>query len=467
MSKERIAFVTGRLAEFALRRTAESLAREFDFDYEVVVLEISVAALMTPSFVERHLRIPSGVDRILLPGYCQGDLSSLCSKTEVTVEIGPKDLRGLHAWFSGNPKAGGRPDDYGGHRIEIVAEINHVPRLSRQEVLSTARGYTDSGADLIDVGCDPDGGWSGVKDTVGMLKDEGFRVAIDSFDPTEIEAAVSGGAELVLSVHGANREVARGLDCEVVVIPDDPKTLGGLEKTMSLLDDWKVPYRVDPIIEPIGFGFAESLGRYLEVRRRFPDTPMLMGIGNISELTDVDSAGVNALLIGFCEELSIGSVLTTEVIPWARSSVREVDIARRLMHYAISHGVLPKHLDDDLVLLRDSDVFEHGQETLNSLANSIRDPNFRIFAEGGQIHAMNRDGYRRGEDPFQIFDELEVQDPSHAFYLGYEMSKAWIALQLGKHYHQDRSLRWGFLTREETSHFDKKRPEKRKKRGSD
>ena len=137
------------------------------------------------------------------------------------------------------------------------------------------------------------------------------------------------------------------------------------------------------------------------------------------------------------------------------------------MHYAISHGVLPKHLDDDLVLLRDSDVFEHGQETLNSLANSIRDPNFRIFAEGGQIHAMNRDGYRRGEDPFQIFDELEVQDPSHAFYLGYEMSKAWIALQLGKHYHQDRSLRWGFLTRKETSHFDKKSPKKRKKRGSD
>ena len=37
-------------------------------------------------------------------------------------------------------------------------------------------------------------------------------------------------------------------------------------------------------------------------------------------------------------------------------------------------------------------------------------------------------------------------DPSHAFYLGYEMAKAVTALTLGKNYTQDQALRWGFLT---------------------
>ena len=52
-----------------------------------------------------------------------------------------------------------------------------------------------------------------------------------------------------------------------------------------------VRLRIDPVLEPIGFGFAASLGRYLQVRERYPDAEMMMGIGNLTELTDADSAG--------------------------------------------------------------------------------------------------------------------------------------------------------------------------------
>ena len=34
-----------------------------------------------------------------------------------------------------------------------------------------------------------------------------------------------------------------------------------------------VPYLIDPIIEPIGFGFMASLERYAEVHRRWPTAP--------------------------------------------------------------------------------------------------------------------------------------------------------------------------------------------------
>src|SRR5207253_4893726 len=118
------------------------------------------------------------------------------------------------------------------------------------------------------------------------------------------------------------------------------------------------------VLEPIGFGFAASLGRYLEARRRFPDAEMMMGIGNLTELTDADSAPINVLLLAFCQELGIRSVLTTEVINWARSSVRECDLARRLVYHATSHHTLPKRLHPRLVILRYTKLLRPGSPPL-------------------------------------------------------------------------------------------------------
>src|SRR5207245_10283338 len=126
------------------------------------------------------------------------------------------------------------------------------------------------------------------------------------------------------------------------------------------LQGWGIPFRIDPVIEPIGFGFAASLQRFVEVRRRYPNAEMMMGVGNLTELTDVDSAGVNVVLLGFCQELGIRSVLSTEVINWCRSAVRELDLARRLVHYSHKQRMLPKHLEPELVLLRDPSIRVHG-----------------------------------------------------------------------------------------------------------
>jgi hypothetical protein len=85
------------------------------------------------------------------------------------------------------------------------------------------------------------------------------------------------------------------------------------------------------------------------------------------------------------------------------------------------------------------------------LAAGIKDPNFRIFAERGELHVINRDGHRHGTDPYELFETLGPVDAAHAFYLGYEMAKAVTALTLGKTYRQDEPLSWGFLTRAEIS----------------
>ncbi|MEO6811226.1 MAG: DUF6513 domain-containing protein, partial [Isosphaeraceae bacterium] len=314
----RIVFVTGRLAEFSLRQVLADLAPRVGFIAEVAVLPISVAALMPAKWVARHLDVPPGTDRVILPGHCKGDLALVVAKAGgVAVELGPEDLRDLPRYFG---QEDARLAGYGAYDIEILAEINHAPTLSRSELHAQAARFIAEGADRIDLGCDPGGPWNGVGDVVAALRDQDIRVSIDTFDPVEAAAAVAKGADLVLSVNATNREQAADWGVEVVAIPDQPGSLAGLDETIEFLIKNKTPFRIDPILEPIGFGFAASLGRYLDTRQRYPELPILMGIGNITELTDVDSSGVNTLLIGFCQEVGVTSVLTTAVINWARSS---------------------------------------------------------------------------------------------------------------------------------------------------
>ena len=452
--RPRIHFVTGRLAEHALRQVLDRLGPRAGFEHTVQVLNITVAALMTTPWIARRLEVPAGTNRVLIPGACRGSLDVFRDATEIPVERGPEDLRCLDEFFG--QQARDRAD-YGRFDIEIIAEINHAPRLSTSDVLAEARRLAAAGADRIDVGCDPGDVWTGVGDCVRLLVDEGFAVSIDSFEPREVAAAVRAGASLVLSVNSTNVAAAADWGCEVVVVPDVPETMAGFDDTVERLDRDGVRMRLDPVLEPIGFGFAASLGRYLDVRRRHPAAEMMMGIGNLTELTDVDSAGVNVALIGFCQEIGIRSVLTTEVIHWARSSVRECDLARRLAWHAVTHRTLPKHVEPRLVTLRAGRPQAHGQETLERLAAAIRDPNFRIFAEGGVIHVVGAGIHEQSRDPFALFDRLAAVgradiDPGHAFYLGYEMAKAVTALTLGKDYRQDQALDWGHLTQPEIGH---------------
>jgi dihydropteroate synthase-like protein len=457
MPRPNVLFVTGRLAEQPLRRVVAILAEPAGIVPEVAVLGISVAALMHVDYVRRKLQVPPHIDRVVLPGWCQGDLAELDRHFAKPFQRGPKDLHELPEYFGQSSK---EPVDLSPFDIEILAEINHAPRLDDAEIVRQAEDYRAAGADVIDLGCVPGQRWARAGAVTRLLRDQRFRVSIDSFDRHEVEEAVSAGAELVLSVNATNRDWAVNLPAELVAIPDDPRELSTLTATIETLRAAGARIRIDPVLEPIGFSFAASLGRYLAARRQWPDIEMMMGIGNLTELTEVDSAGVNVLLAGFCQELGIRSVLTTQVINWCCSAVREFDLARRVVYHALRNHVLPKHLDPQLVMLRDPKQPVRGDEELAQLTAAIKDPNFRIFAERGELHIINRDGHRHGSDPFELFEKLGPLDASHAFYLGYEMAKAVTALTLGKDYRQDEPLSWGFLTRPEVSARHRKDAEK-------
>jgi dihydropteroate synthase len=442
-AERRVLFVTGRLAEPSLRRVLEDMGPGFVCN--VAVLKITVAALMTTSWIARHLAVPANTDLVLIPGLCEGDAAIVANALGVNVEKGPIDLREI-------PRHFGRPavkSPYGAWDIDIIAEINNAPRLTREAIRREAEYYRDCGADIIDVGCTPGLPFPALADVVSELVDAGMRVSIDTFDADEIRTAVRAGATLVLSVNGSNVDVVRELaagGARWVAIPDLGGTLETLEPTIAKLDAWGAPYLIDPILEPIGLGFMASLERYAEVRRRWPGAEMMMGIGNLTELTAADSTGVNAVLVAICQELGIRAVLTTEVIPWARGAVREIDVARRLMHYAVTGRTVPKGVDDRLVTVKDPAVLTYSEAELRQLQAAVTDPNYRIFADREAITVFNSERFVRGTDIQDIFAQLGVVEPNHAFYLGKELAKASLAVALGKTYRQEGQLAWGYLT---------------------
>lgn len=435
-------FVTGKLAADALVDTLESMAP--DFEYRVRRLDISVAALMDAGWIARHLESAEGCEQVMVSGWVQGDLSLIQEKVGVPVVRGPKDLKDIPVFFGGERVLPG----YGEYRVKILAEIVEAYQMPWEDILARAEYYRASGADIIDLGCPVgmDVGFPDVAEVVTRLKELGFVVSLDTFHQETILRADEAGLDLLLSINNTNMELAPLLNCKVVVIPDFDQGEESLERNVAQLEAWGVPYVIDPIVNPINFGFAECLNRFYETRRRHPEAEMLMGVANLTELTDADTTGVNAVMAGFVTELDIDYVLVTEVISWARGAVREFDLARKLMHYSRKNNILPKHVDDGLITVKDPPYEPYAEAELRHMQEKVRDRNFRVFANDEYVYVFNNELFVKGTDPQEIFDQLGVNGGAHGFYLGRELERAAVAVRLGKRYTQEVPLRWGYLS---------------------
>jgi dihydropteroate synthase len=432
-------FVTGRLAEPALR----SVVSDLGMDHQVATMNIKVAALMTTSWIARRLTVPAGVDNIVIPGLCEGDVDTLAQATGLPVRKGPADVRALPEWYGREAIRA----ELGPRDVRVFAEINDVQSLSREQVIDRAQAYRGDGADVIDLGLSLDRPWltEGPR-TIAALRERGLSVSIDTLEPEHIRMADAAGVDYVLSLTPDTIDLADDLRATPVLITEDPDDLDGLGAMAARMDQRGRPYLLDSILAPINSGFAASLARYVEVRRRHPEAEMLMGLGNLTELTEADSTGVTALLIGFCQEVRIGAVLTTEVIGWASGAVREAVRAAQIMHLAQRQGRPPKHIDPGLVTSRDESMRAPSEQELRAMQAQISDPNYRLFADAEWLYAFNGERFVRDANMYRVWDQLDVDDPAHAFYLGKELMKATIARGLRKSYRQEGPLDWGILS---------------------
>lgn len=435
---EHLLFLTGKFAEKQLRQILAKMQPEFS--YTVHQLGLKVAALMTADMIARRLTDTFNADRIIVPGRCRGDLEALSQNMGIPIQRGPEELKDLPRYFG---KVAQQPD-LSRYQVKIFAEITDAPSLSIDAILQRAAYYQRNGADVIDIGCLPGTPFPHLEHSIQALKQAGYRVSIDSLEPEDILRGGKAGADYVLSLHAGTLWIADEIASTPILIPETHGDLRSLDSCIQKLQAQQRHFIVDPILDPIHFGFSESIVRYHTFRQQHPTVEMMMGVGNLTELTHADTNGMNALLLGICSELNINHILATEVSQHAKRAIKEADLARRIMLAAKDSNTLPKHIDAGLMSLHEPAPFPYALEEIQELASQITDPSFRIQISQEGLHVFNRDGLISGTDPFSFYPQLHVEhDGGHAFYLGVQLARAETAWQLGKRFTQDQALEWG------------------------
>jgi dihydropteroate synthase-like protein len=437
---ERLLFLTGHLALPRLERMLASFGEEAK-DWRIHDIGVKVAALMTQDIILRRLPRPLAADRVILPGRCRADLDVLSGAFGAPFERGPEEIVDLPAFLG---RSGGKAD-LSRHDMRIFAEIVDASTMRVDEVLARAQRLTEAGADVIDLGCLPDTPFAHLEETIRALKARGFVVSVDSARVDELDRAARAGADHLLSLDETSLSILpENSPLVPVLVPHPHGDLDSLQRAARLAERRGLRYILDPILDPIHFGLAASIERYVETRRREPQAEIMMGTGNLTELTDADSSGVTAVLLGLCSELRIRHLLTVQVSPHTRRTVQEHDAARRMMHAARADRALPKGYSDALLQVHDKRPFAAAPAEIAELARELRDDNFRIEVAEDGIHVYARGFHRVAQDAMSLFPELGVAaDGAHAFYLGTELAKAEIAFRLGKRYRQDEPLDFG------------------------
>ena len=447
---EHLVFLTGRLAQPSLERVLGGIDA-LPFTWEVREIGLQVAALMTADLIRRRVptpvvtpangdEAPRRADRIIVPGRCRGDIDALSQHYGVPVQRGPEELKDLPRFF--NREA--RPIDLSEYEVAIFAEIVDAHRLPVDAIVERARAYAADGANVIDLGSLPGVAFDHLEDSVRALKSEGFSVSVDSLDTDELLRGGRAGADYLLSLTLDTLWVADEVASTPVLIGRMPTDEASLHEAIERMQASGKAFLADAILDPLPFGMTAAIVRYHRLRERFPEAAIMMGVGNVTELTEADTSGINALLLGICAELNVAAILTTQVSQHARRAVREADWARRIMHAAARHQTLPKGMNDALMTVHAKHPFPDTADEIAATAAGVRDPNFRIQLSKEGLNVYNRDGLRRGRGAFEMWPQLGLEnDASHAFYMGVELAHAEIAHQLGKRYVQDQPLDWG------------------------
>jgi dihydropteroate synthase-like protein len=440
---ERLLFLTGHLAYPRLERMLKGFG-EAARDWRIYNIGVKVAALMTQDIILRRLAPPLDADRVILPGRCRADLAALARAFGVPFDRGPEEIADLPQYLG----RGGAPPDLTRYDMRIFAEIVDASTMRVEDVVRRAKTLAAAGADVIDLGCLPDTPFAHLEETIAALKAEGLKVSVDSANIQELERGFRARAHHLLSLDEHTLDILPdGAALVPILVPTPHGDLDSLQRAAARARAKNLDFILDPILDPIHFGFAASIARYVELRRREPEAEIMMGTGNLTELTDADSSGVTAALLGLCSELDIRHLLTVQVSPHTRRTVEEHDAARRMLFAARADRALPKGYSDALLQAHDKRPYAATPDEIAELARNLRDQNFRIEVAEDGIHIFARDFHCVAADAMSLYASLGVEkDGAHAFYLGAELMKAEIAFRLGKRYQQDEPLDFGVAT---------------------
>jgi len=440
--------VTGEIASFLTPHTLHMLIRKGRYDM------IIVSGMCTASFeqVERETGIPvfrgprHAADlALILPLLDSITLSRTIPADDFLTREKAKDAykrireqerKTGFDFIIRNTKIGG------GSRIKVLAEVMDAHKC--QNVRNVVEYSIRSGADVVDLGFGFDATPDDVSRVFSELDDIDHPLAVDSQNPDLIRPALVR-ADIVLSLQEINIPKAGAWVADAgaaaVVVPGNST----LKKNLAMAKRAGIECLIaDPLLQPVGSGLVASLKGFKDL-----GYPLFFGAGNVTELIDADSVGVNALLAGMAYETGCSLIFTSEHSDKTCGSIWEMRRATEMMSLCTDRPY-PKDLGIDLLVLKEKRRRREPPIDYDTVAPAKKMPgkieydpkgNFRIGLEGDEIVAVIHGRAVRGrhwEDVlYTILSHNEVTLLDHAAYLGKELFKAEMAIRYGRSFEQD------------------------------
>ncbi len=450
------------------------------YDAEVVVTG-EIASFLTPAQLMGLIR-EGRYDLVIVSGMCTASFFGVEEETGVPVYRGPRHAADLALVLplveAGAPLSRDVPADEfiegkrreealrlvrsiedeaegeylvrgikigGDARMKVLAEIMDAHR--EPDLPGRVSGFFAAGADIVDLGFGFDAAPEDVKRCFSQCAETPGPLAVDTQDPGLISAAL-GRADLVLSLQEENiplvgAAIARA-GAGAVVVPGRQ----GLAKNLEAAREAGISCLLaDPLLVPVGSGLLSSLCRF-----RDAGCPLFFGAGNVTELLDADSVGINALLAGLAAEAGAAVIFTSEHSDKTRGSVAEMRRATEMMHLSRCRPY-PKDLGLDLLVIKEKRrkrepplQYRESVQARPMPGDITYDPcgNFRIGIEGEEIVAVIGARAYRGTSWADIFSTIQAEGRvsllDHAAYLGKELYKAELAIRFGRSFEQDGSF---------------------------
>jgi dihydropteroate synthase-like protein len=489
----KILIATGRLAESIVRKAVGERA-------DVLVADVDIAAFITPKKLIKSFKegnFSKNYDLIFLPGLVAGDFSGVSKELGCKIRLGPKHAYDLgfvltyaeKVEFSekipacellidarkkmaleligkqeekASPILTLRDVKLGGEAsMKVMGEIVGAMELDPSMLREKIEAFIARGADIIDLGATLNTLPEQVRKIVSLARTlTSAPISVDTFDPDLINEGIKAGADLVLSLNSTNIEISGQVvareEVAAVITPDEGNSLESLVKNIGAAQRLGIKKIIaDPVLDPIGHNITESIARYYEFHRIFPDIPVFFGVGNVTELMDVDTIGVNATLCGIGADVGASILFTPEFSDKAQGSIKELKRASEMMQLSRIRESSPKDLGLDLLCIKEKrrrPYFPLPENVIwaNPSKNWRTDPagpvlirivQDSISGKNGFIVAEHEKASVVGKNAREVMDTLLelklVSRLDHAAYLGRELERAEIALQFNRSYAQD------------------------------
>ncbi|RUM33387.1 MAG: dihydropteroate synthase-like protein [Archaeoglobus sp.] len=480
----KILLVTGKFAAEDVMRIAKQFKQH---EIDVFVADVDVAAFVTTEHL-KNLNL-SDYDIVILPGNAKGNWRKLEEESGTKVRLGSVHAADLHHVIKNiervelshdipackllasimaedlinlvNSDSSGVKNPafvgdvvIGEGRMKIVAEVVDAPEMDRDNLIERIEYYTENGADVVDIGipieCDAEKAVKAVKVALDVCD----AVSVDTFNLSVIKKCVRAGVHMVMSVGRENLKALEYIDSQaVVIVSRDVKDLNALVRLARKMGRDNI---IADCILDAPLSLYASLSRYAEYRKIDDETPLLIGAGNVTELCDADSTGMNALLAFLAEEIGANAMFTTEASCKTLGSIKELKVASYMARAAKLRGSPPKDFGFNLLILKEK-VRKRESLKFSKLVDAeeqksfVKDPkgNFRIHVTGNSVLAIHESGIAikgNAESISKTAIKLGlISRLDHAAYIGRELMKAEIAAKLGKSYVQDEDLNFGIF----------------------